>query len=584
LKKCNTGFDVRQCAISGTPFISNTYGVIVNNSGTDNNYIYDNNFESLTYGLQGLNINTNSDAAIEGGAHVFIPTGLRFICNKFHDAGCSNDFLINEDLSDPPSLPGIAYNQRNAANAPELTQEPAGNTFTPSHGNAGDNLYDINISSSVGDILYTHHTLYPTGLRLEPNDVSNQDMVGYDPRPDVGNFTEGESCPDDFYPEGDRTELRSALTEAHQKIDSLINLLQILVDEGSTDTLKSTVENSSSGQSYEVYQDLMNASPYVSDTVMKSSIEKEEVLPNVMIRDIMVANPQSAKSEELLNTLDQRIDPMPDSMWVEILQGMDTIGALKHLVSELDGWIQRRDLYFHALADLFLKDTVNAWSVDSLITLYESDTWLASHYLLVQYYLDQFNYSQASAILQSIPSQFSLTDRQTTTHQKYLSLLNLSPQLYCDTAGYIIPDSIQTSALLLLAEDDNDFPGAWARNILIASGLLEYQEPIVNESTLKSSRKSKFHWTHSRPINTVLKVFPNPARDFVIVEYKKNNVLDLVQLVIMNVKGIKIRSYPLHKAENQQIIPTDGLLSGIYFFKLYVNGISVEPHKVVIIR
>jgi len=227
---------------------------------------------------------------------------------------------------------------------------------------------------------------------------------------------------------------------------------------------------------------------------------------------------------------------------------------------------------------------VNAWSVDSLITLYESDTWLASHYLLVQYYLDQFNYWQASAILQSIPSQFSLTDRQTTTHQKYLSLLNLSPQLYCDTAGYIIPDSIQASALLLLAEDDNDFPGAWARNILIASGLLEYQEPIVNESTLKSSRKGKFHWTRSRSIISEFKVFPNPTKDFIIVEYQKASALDQVLIEIIDAKGIEIKSCLLSKTENQPLIPVEGLPTGIYLIRLRVNGSPKDSHRVVIIR
>jgi hypothetical protein len=584
LNNC-TGFKVHQNSFTGnTNQNIDQYGVIVNNSGTDNNYIYDNYFEKLTYGLQGLNINANSDEPIEGGVPVFVPTGLRFICNKFHDVGCTNDFLINENIPYPPTRPGIAYNQRNAANATNPTQEPAGNTFTPSHTVANTNDYDINISSSVGDILYTHHTTAdPYWLRVVPNDVSNQDWVHYDPIQNLEYSEEG-SCPNDFYPEGDRTGLRSFLSEANQKIDSLIDLLQFLVDEGSTDTLKSTVDNSSSSQSFEVYQELMGASPYLSDTVIKSSIEKEEVLPNVMIRDIMVANPQSPKSEELLDAIDQRSDPMPDSMWVEILQGMETVGSMEHIVGELSGWIQRRDLYFNALAELFIKDTVNSWAPDSLVSLYETDYWLSSHYMLMQYYLDRLDYLSAGGILQNIPSQFNLTERQTSVYQKYLTLLTLYPQMYNDTLGYLAPDSVQTIALQLLAADDNDFPGAFARNLLIASGFLDYQEPIVSESMLKSSRKGRYQWTNSRPISSVLKVFPNPAKDIIIAEYKTNNILNKALIIITDAKGSFIRSYKLIKNENQLIIPVENLPSGLYLIQLHVNGKLKESRRVAIIR
>ncbi len=559
------------------------FGIIVNNSGPENNYIYKNYFQNLKVGIQGFNINRNSDALIEGGVPVFIPTGLRFICNKFHNAGCTNDFLINEDMAYPPTRPGIAYNQRNASNTTNPTQEPAGNVFTSSHTLANTNDYDINISSSVGDILYTHHTSsFPQGLRLEPNDVSNPDIVGYDAK--LLTYTEEQSCPDDFYPEGDRAELRSDLCEAGQKIDSLISLIKTLVDDGSTDTLKSSIENSTSGQSYEIYQELMNGSPYLSDTVVKTSIEKEDVLPNAMIRDIMVVNPQSAKNEELLDAIDQRNNPMPDSMWVDILQGMDTVGAMERLIGELDGWIQKRDLCFHALAELFLFDSIHDWAPDSLINLFESDEQLSSHYLLVHYYLNNLNFSEAGSELQAISSVFDLNERQSATHQKILSLVSVLPALFHDTTGFLVPDSTQQQTLEQIAEADHDLPGAWARNFLIASGLLNYNEPIVNESTLKSSRKGKYHWTRSRTIASELKVFPNPAEDYIIVEYAQKKHADAVDLELFNSHGIKLQTYKLTKGIDQKIIYTGNLLPGGYLIQLVVNGTARESKKLIVIR
>jgi len=275
---------------------------------------------------------------------------------------------------------------------------------------------------------------------------------------------------------------------------------------------------------------------------------------------------------------------MPDSMWVEILQGMDTVGAMERLIGELDGWIQKRDLCFHALAELFLFDLIHDWAPDSLINLFESDQQLSTHYLLVQYYLNNLSFSEAGSELQAISSVFDLNERQYATHQNILSLVSVLPELFNDTTGFLVPDSLQRQLLEQIAEDDHDLPGAWARNILIANRLLDYNEPIVNESTLKFSRKEKYHWTHSRAMAAEMKVFPNPAEDYIIVEYAQKQHTDAVYLELFNSQGIKLQTYKLTKGTDQKIIYTGNLLPGGYLIQLVVKGTARESKKIIIIR
>ncbi|MFH1937701.1 MAG: hypothetical protein ABIK52_09075, partial [Bacteroidota bacterium] len=80
------------------------------------------------------------------------------------------------------------------------------------------------------------------------------------------------------------------------------------------------------------------------------------------------------------------------------------------------------------------------------------------------------------------------------------------------------------------------------------------QSEAVSETTLKSSRRGRFHWTHSRPIIADLKVYPNPARDFVIVEYRKDNMFDNAILEVLDMNGRKIKCFFLQKNDTQQII------------------------------
>jgi hypothetical protein len=165
-----------------------------------------------------------------------------------------------------------------------------------------------------------------------------------------------------------------------------------------------------------------------------------------------------------------------------------------------------------------------------------------------------------------------------------IDLFSILPQLYSDSLGYLEPDSSQYNVLEELASRGFDIPGSWARNILIASGLLTYEEPVYCGSTLKASRKEKYHWTRSHSIDSYLKVFPNPAADFIIVEYKKNPYDSDGLIRILDIEGRIIKSQLLTKQENQLLIPITDLVSGTYIVQFVSNGSCKGSQKVIILR
>jgi hypothetical protein len=208
-----------------------------------------------------------------------------------------------------------------------------------------------------------------------------------------------------------------------------------------------------------------------------------------MITDIMAANPQSAKNDGILDALDQRIMPLSDTMWSKIMEGADTIADRERLEAELTGWIKSKEAIFSELVRYYLNDTLSQWSKDSLLVLMQNDLVFSTQISLANYYMDRKEFLSADSLLQSLSENYNIKPRDDSARLRLITLIPLLQQLYIDTIGYLIPDSIQQLILQALSSNKSEIAGAYARNILIASGLLDYQEPVLTTSTLKSSKR-----------------------------------------------------------------------------------------------
>ena len=80
-------------------------------------------------------------------------------------------------------------------------------------------------------------------------------------------------------------------------------------------------------ETMQLRDELLSASPYLSDTVMVNAAEKEEVLPNSIVTEVLSANPQSAKAENVLSTLNARSNPPSDNQMAQIQANDTVLGA-----------------------------------------------------------------------------------------------------------------------------------------------------------------------------------------------------------------------------------------------------------------
>jgi hypothetical protein len=535
-------------------------GVYINHSGQSWNQLYNNRFSWLNFGTIAYGLNRS----------LFNNLGLCIECNDFDYN--KNDIVINGLMG---AFHGIAYDQGHQGDNDTL---PAGNTFTNDYSGL---VYNYKNSKGMAPIKYIYHGDYPIGVKVDPNPFYSPLYVLKESN-DLTQYDKDNSCPSKLNESGgggghDRVELQNSGEQVKQREIQLA----ALVDGGNTYAMNLEVVTSSPPEAGELYNELINESPFLSDTVLKSAIYKENVLPNAMVRDVLVANPHSAKSLEIMEAVDERFEPMPVWMKDQVMQGVSITGAKEALESEISKWQKKHVEIFNNLYQYFRKDTINSEaSSDSLEILLAGDNRLESKYRLAFIKMKGGESLEVQAILNAIPSTFDLSQYQQNVHQDYISLFTLIIQL---NGNLPVAGSTEALALESLADDEENYPGACARNILLAAGLIEYEEPIIlPEDELKSSEAVDLHYKKDLSKPEILKVFPNPASNYIIVEYNTEGLNGDVSISFNDITGKSVFISNYSNKCDQVVLNTQNILSGVYYICLLVNKKVVRSEKITI--
>lgn len=554
LDKC-TGYIVEENELTNIenppPVGFITYGIYINNSGETNNMVYKNTVYNCNYGITAQDKNRNKDGS----------NGLLLKCNQFTNVKTDIAVLKSDPIA---PLMGIASSQGSFDPNRPNCQDPAGNLFS---------LLTINdywsIRNECEPIDYYHHN--PANFpRVRPSIIINTALynTGLD-------FSIETCCPSNTSGGGGGS-IDGATLAYKSEADTASFLLEALIDDGNTDEKVVVISLAAPAEAMLVRDNLLQISPFVSDTVIKTTINREELINNAMLRDIMVANPQSAKSESLMQELDMRLDPMPGYMKDEILEGI-------FLLSDKELMEARRDmnqcLYqygFSRLLSSTLTDTL-AFPVDTLMALLSADGSPAS--LLKQAWMLLETGDTISALnhMASIATEVNLPVTEISEieqQQVFMQWLASNPLM----------DTTSLGSLSIFLQSHSSSVSSAARGLLIANGLLEYNEPYLTPDLTKSSVVRNPVKNSIIPTKSLLKVYPNPAHDFITIEYNTNNDKANVVVELSDESGRKVHSQQLVRQLDAIIIDTRHYKSGNYFVSLIVDNKIANSAKFVIAR
>jgi hypothetical protein len=303
-----------------------------------------------------------------------------------------------------------------------------------------------------------------------------------------------------------------------------------------------------------------------------------------VITEILSANPQSAKSDSVIQVLENRATPLTEEQFATIGEGLFITGAKESLETSLSGYRSVYNSVLKKIIQYYKTDTLNPAAPDSIIRFLNSENQLWAKYILAFEYLVKWDTLNAENILNSIPDAFQLNSSELDEHDRYLSYFDLLKQLKREGKSIADADSLQIGILENLMINSNGSISGYARNILSAREDIIYNEPYIFPQ--EGTKSSKVHYKNSDVISELssLKSYPIPAKEYIIVEYSLSTNPDNASVIIYNTSGKTIREIILTKSHDWLVLPLTTIPAGNYIVVLKNGTASVKTVKFVIVK
>lgn len=118
-----------------------------------------------------------------------------------------------------------------------------------------------------------------------------------------------------------------------------------------------------------------------------------------------------------------------------------------------------------------------------------------------------------------------------------------------------------------------------ARDLLLKLHKINYTEPIYDISHSESKKMAGITQKETQD-NLLFRVYPNPAKDWVIVYYKTKTLPSTIE--ICDLLGKVIYTKVIEQSEGELMIETASFPSGNYFVKLQDKGATLKAEKLTI--
>lgn len=540
-------------------FNGNGIGVYIKNSDLKNT-IYNNLFMNLYCGNLAIGKN------IEGVGYEHL--GLDYLCNT--NIGNNIDFYV---LKEPDVYSGIQINQGSALAA-------ARNTFSEN----GYHFYN------GGDFIVSYYYYNVPGFENERPLYFNSDKFF----PIPTDQTSG--CPSHYSgtavdtvvisPER-RQQLEQEYYDAYNTYHSLKTIYEQHVDGGNTQNELNDITTATPSDMWALRAQLLNHSPFLSGKVLETSADHPNVLPEPVLFEILISNPDELKKDSLMNYLENKDNPLPQDK-INMLRQIAN-GTTAKTVMQTQMAASKRD--FSRAAGEIIRSLVN----DTIFNVAEYREWLtnmedinADHEIIATY-VDEGDFTTALALADMLPSLYGLTGTDLAEHQDYKDLLMLYRDWYNDGRNAMQMNNTERAIVEHIADYSTGIPQMMARTLLEESTGESDAENSFACVTLTlpeggQGRGNTFtQEDFGKAMGMNVSVKPNPATTWTAVDYTLPAKMAQATIRVTNALGVTVMTAELNGNQGQKVLDLRNLADGVYVYTISC-GEYVQTGKLVIAK
>ena len=528
-----TGFAIEEnyfTKAQGAP-LGNYIGIMVTDCPSESDVIYLNEFNGLSVGIQAEGENRSDPN------NYF--TGVTYLCNQ--NANNNYDYYV-ADISIVGGYMGGYDN-------------PSGNTLSP---NA-----QVQFQNDYTDAIHYFYN------QNEPDEVLS--LFSYYVFPVAINYEN--TCPSHYgggvsvvlTPE-QRQQTEQDFATYLTDYNNVKALFDNLIDGGNTEALQSEVEMSWPNDMWELRDELLGKSPHLSKEVLMAVADKTDVLPESVIFEILSANPDELRKEELMSYLENKEQPLPQYMIDILRQLANGISYKTVLLSEMSS--------YHAKKVSADQDIVRSILNEEELDVEELRNWLdniggmEADKQIIETYMMEGDYNSAQSLLDMLPALYELSGDELQKYNDYKSLKQLLMNLSQQDRTIFDLDETELATIVNLAEYGNGSAKTSAQGILeFAYGYNYCNCPVLPENIqLKSSTIDMENLAKAKGLE--ISAEPNPAGTWSAFDY----TLPLSEtegiIEITDNSGRTLQHIIVTQQKGQYVLDTRNYKSGIYYYTL----------------
>ena len=364
---------------------------------------------------------------------------------------------------------------------------------------------------------------------------------------------------------GEKQELEVEYAQSHNDYQAVESLFNDLKDGGSTQGTSLTIASAQADDTWELRDNLLGKSPHLSRAVLEEAADRTDVLPNSVLIDILVANPDELKEKDFIIYLENKEEPLPDYM-ISILQ-------------EVSAGITYKTALLNQMSEYKYKQVKSANGiVKSLINEEEQDLTAIKNWLsnlggiqadmqIAGILINEDNNTDANALLEMIPDLYDLQGDALNVYLDDKYMISLEMNLEQDSRTIAQLNSTEIAQLEAIAE--NETGAARSSSRIILENFYGYDSYCDCFDTGENkSADASFIVKDKAESPLSIEASPNPATHYVEFTYQLSEIDNEGVIIITDINGKQIHSFAVKYNKGKQAWDTRKIPSGTYIYTL----------------